>query len=68
MKKNKINIVRCLINRFKFIKIEQIENTEDIIMCAINLVPSSSIDEQGTISLKKLMLIQSLIDEYIKEK
>lgn len=54
-------------NGFKFIKIEQIENTEDIIMCAINLVPSSSIDEQGTISLKKLMLIQSLIDEYIKE-
>ena len=36
-------------------------------MCAINLVPSSSIDEQGNISLNKLMLIQSLIDQYIKE-
>lgn len=54
-------------NGFKFIKIEQIENTEDIIMCAINLVPSSSIDEQGNIKLNKLMLIQSLIDRYIKE-
>lgn len=52
---------------FKFIKIEDIQNIEDVKVSAIHLIPHHLIDENGNISTKRLNQIQVLINQYIQE-
>ena len=52
---------------FKFIKIEEIQNIGDVKVSAIHLIPPHLIDENGTVSSKRLIQIERLINQHIQE-
>lgn len=52
---------------FKFIKIEEIQNIGDVKVSAIHLIPPHLIDENGTVSSKRLIQIEMLINQHIQE-